>query len=223
MDTCERTIGTLVHVRYKQPRTRGTHAQAELCTSVRIHAKVQKVHQYTCTLKHPRALTRCTVPVVHTKHCTSTSTHVHYVRRSGCTCRTLYKYKYSVYVQAQVLVYTTDAAQVVHTKHCTCTCTLCTPKHAGLRTIGHRSNCPCRTLYTYTYRVHATREHSRAIGAPLNSVHVHVRCTHDRCTAQIAHAEHCANTRPCFSARQVHRYIRKCRKPYTHAYTHSRR
>ena len=90
---------------------------------------------------------------------TSTSTHVHYVGRQGCPCRTLYVHKYSVgaqarrpthnrciaqafhakhctkrsaYVQAQALMYTTYAAQTVRAS----TRTACTPKHAGLCTIG---------------------------------------------------------------------------------------
>ena len=108
--------------------TRTGRARTNICT----HAKVQKVHQYTCKLKPPRTLNRYIAPVAHAKHCTSTNTCVHYVRFSGCPCQTLYKYKHSAYVQAQALMYTTYAAQAVHAIHCTCTRTVCAPKHAGL-------------------------------------------------------------------------------------------
>ena len=174
------------------------------------------------------------------------------MRRSGCPCRTLYSYEYSVYVQAQALMYTTYATQTVDDKHCTCTRTVCKLKTAGLCTIGaslrlsmpntvhvhkqcarpsmrvhiqlaHHSNWPCRKLYMYTYSVNITRLHSRVIGEPPKVVHVHVRGTHDTCTAQIAHAEHYPNTRICTTARQVHHSVRKRRTPYTHAYTYSRR
>ena len=82
-----------------------------------------------------------------------------------------------------------------HAEHCTCRRTECTPTHA----------------------------HTRAIVAPLrrpmpNTVHiqVHVRCAHDRYTAQMAHAEHCASIRTRTSVRQVHRSARTCRTPHTH-------
>ena len=90
-----------------------THSLSSVCT----HAKVQKVLQYTCKLKHPCTLTRCTVPVANTEHCTSTNTHVRYVRRSGCLCQTLYSYKHSAYVQARSLMYTPPRLSMPYTAH----------------------------------------------------------------------------------------------------------
>ena len=83
---------------------------------------------------------------------------------------------------------------------------------------GHAEHCTCRrTECTPTYA------HTRAIVAPLrrpmpSTVHiqVHARCAHDRCTAQMAHAKHCASTRTRTSTRQVHRSARTCRMLYTH-------
>ena len=221
-------MGTLVHVRYKQPRIRGTHAQAKRCTSVRTHVKVQKVHQYTCKLKHPHTLTRCTFLVILAEHCTSTSTFTYTrcvaqaVHAEHCTSRSTvctYKHKHSCILR------TPPRLSMPNTVHVYVQCTR--PSRRAYAQSVHHSNCSCRTLYMHTYRLHATREHSRATGAhpPPNSVHVHVRCPHDndRCTAQIAHAEYCASTRTCTSVRQAHHSVRKCRTPYTHAYTYSRR
>ena len=71
------------------------------------HAKVnmRAYNGYTCTRTgssthvHKRGTM---FKVVHAKRCTSTNTHVLYGCRSGCPCRTLYKYKYSVYFHAHV-------------------------------------------------------------------------------------------------------------------------
>ena len=131
MYSCERTI-TPINVRYKQPRTLGTHAQPELGVSVRTHARCKK---YTSTRASSSTREHQPWPRSGCPYRTSTSTHVHCVRRSGCSCQTLYKYKYSAYVQAQALMYTTYAARAVHVIHCTCTRTVGIPKHAGLRTI----------------------------------------------------------------------------------------
>ena len=132
------------------------------CTYTR---KSTKVHQYTYKLKHQYTLTRCTVKVVYTKHCTSistqgilrallrlfkpnfvqaqvqcvrtsTSSHIHYVRHSGYPCRILYTYTYRVHAQSRGITYNRCIAQAAHAKHCARTRTVCTPKHAGLRRIG---------------------------------------------------------------------------------------
>ena len=111
MYTFERTI-TQVHVRYKQPRTLGTYAQAELGTSVRTHAKVQKVHQYTC--EHNHSCTLRTPPRLSMPY----TVHVNSVR-----------------AQARDSTQNRCIAQTVPAKDCTRTCTVCTPKHAGSRTL----------------------------------------------------------------------------------------
>ena len=157
---------------------------------------------------------------------TSTSTHVHYVGRQGCPCRTLYVHKYSVraqarrpthnrciaqafhakhctkhsaYVQAQALMYTTYAAQTVRAS----TRTACTPKHAGLCTIGasprlsmsnhcttgtstvrtykHKNSCILRTPprlfmpYTLHARIHVLTTSGTTLGLHMSTaVHTHI-------------------------------------------------
>ena len=122
----------------------------------KVHMRTYNcVHLYTNKLKHSRTLIRCTVQIVHAELCTSTNTHIHYARRSGCSCRTLCNFKYSVHVHVHAPTYNRCIAQTTHVKHCTRTRTVCTSNHTGLGTIGASLRLPMP-----------------------NNVHVHVQGAH---------------------------------------------
>ena len=139
--TCTRRVQTTTNPGHTYTdRPRHKHMYTREITN--IH------YQYTCKLKHPcTLLTRCTVPVAYTEHCTATNTHAHYVRRSDCPCQILYGYKYSVRAQARGSTHNRCTAQAVHAKHCTGT----------VRTYKHKYSCTLRTPPTlsmpYTVRV----------------------------------------------------------------------
>ena len=153
----------------------------------------------------------------------STSTHVHYVYRSGCPCSTLYRYKYKhsrtlrapfklsmpniVQLQVQAPTHTTCIVQTV--QHRTSTSTVCTSTHAGSRTI----NTPLKRPMPSTVQVHVRC----ACFTPFTCNGHTAQAAHDRCTAQMAHAKHYASTQTCTSARQV---LGSCMPSAAHARTH---
>ena len=108
-----------VHV---QRASSSTRAYAQLVHRQAVHAKhctststVRTYrHKHSCTL---RTLPRLFMPyTVHVQRARlSTRAYAQSVHHPGHPCQTLYKYKHSTCVQAQVLMYTTYAVQAVHT------------------------------------------------------------------------------------------------------------
>ena len=91
---------------------------------------------------------------------TSTSTHVHYVRRPGCSCYTLHMYTRSMHDQACGPTHNRRIAQAVHSEHRTRACTRCSLEHADFRTLDASLKLPMPN----TVHVHAQgARHARAL------------------------------------------------------------
>ena len=220
--TTQTDLGTSLCTHTRNYKDTPVHGQTQApvyttCVAQAVHAKYCTGTSTACKPKHAGIRTIGASPrAIHAKsfvqaQCvrTTTSTHVHYVRRPGCPCHKLYVYKYSVRVQARGLTHNRCIAQAVHAKHCTST----------VRKYKHKHSCTLRTPPRLSMSVHAQRARP-STRAYAKSVH-RPGCPCQN-TVQGVEAQ-CVRTSTSTHAYYVRRPGCPCHVRYMHAYTYSRR